>query len=152
MSGRRLEPVLWERRATPRPSGYGCRRSFWALGRRPATHLRPDFVAAVAAPIRYTINAQTGTTYTLALTDENKLVTLNNAAAITLTVPTNATVAFPVGARVDVAQTGAGQVTIAGAGGVTVTASPTLKFRAQGSAVSLIKLATDSWLATGDLG
>lgn len=97
------------------------------------------------------INAQTGTAYTLALSDEGKLVTLTNAAAITLTVPTNATAAFPVGARVDLAAMGAGMVTIVGASGVTVSGTPSLVTRAQYSAVSLVKTATDAWLAVGDL-
>ena len=98
-----------------------------------------------------TINAQTGTTYTLVLTDSSKLVTLSNAAAIALTVPTNASVAFPVGTSVDLAQVGAGQVTFAGDTGVTVNATPGLKLRAQYSGATLVKTATDTWLLVGDL-
>ena len=75
------------------------------------------------------INAQTGTTYTTVLTDESKLVTLNNGSAITLTIPANSSVAYPVGTKIDITQLGAGQVTVAGAGGVTVNATPTLKLR-----------------------
>ena len=41
------------------------------------------------------INTQTGTTYTLALADKGKIVEMNNASANTLTIPTNASVAFP---------------------------------------------------------
>lgn len=98
-----------------------------------------------------TINAQTGTTYTTVLADASKLITLNNAAAITLTIPTNASVAYAVGTKIDLAQTGAGQVTVVGASGVTVNATPTLKFRAQYSAATCIKIATDTWLLVGDL-
>ena len=98
-----------------------------------------------------TQNAQTGTTYTLVLTDKDKLVELSNASAITLTVPTNASVAFPVGAEVNLLQTGAGQVTVAGAGGVTVNATPGLKLRAQWSGATLVKRATDTWVLLGDL-
>jgi len=79
------------------------------------------------------------------------LVTLSNAAAITLTIPTNASVAYAVGTKIDFAQIGAGQVTVAGAGGVTVNATPGLKFRAQYSAATCIKTATDTWLLVGDL-
>ena len=53
-------------------------------------------------------NAQTGTAYTLALSDAGKLVTFNNAAAITLTIPTNASVALPICTRIDLLQYGAG--------------------------------------------
>jgi hypothetical protein len=56
------------------------------------------------------INAQTGTTYTLVRADAEKLITLSNAAAITLTVPTNSSVAFSLGTVVTLAQLGAGQV------------------------------------------
>ena len=97
-----------------------------------------------------TLNAQTGTTYTLALTDNGRLVTLSNASAITLTVPTNASVAFATGAVINIQQIGAGQVTVAGAGGVTVTGTGT-KLRTQYSAAALVKTGTDSWTLIGDL-
>ena len=96
-------------------------------------------------------NAQTGTTYTLALTDNGKLVEVSNASAITVTVPANSSVAFPVGAQVNLLQTGAGQITVAGAGGVTVNATPGLKLREQWSSATLIKRATDTWVLVGDL-
>lgn len=98
-----------------------------------------------------TINAQTGTTYTTVLGDASKLVTLTNASGITLTIPTNASVAYPVGTKIDLAQLGAGQVTVAGASGVTVNSTPTLKLRTQYSAATCIKTATDTWLLVGDL-
>ena len=104
-----------------------------------------------AANLDLTINAQTGTTYTLVASDKNKLVTLSNASSITLTVPTNASVAYSTGSIINIQQIGAGQVTVAGAGGVTVTSTPGLKLRAQYSAASLIKTATDSWTLIGDL-
>ena len=97
------------------------------------------------------INAQTGTAYTTVLADQSKLVTLTNASAITLTIPANSSVAYPVGTKIDFAQLGAGQVTFAGASGVTVSATPTLKLRDQYSAASCIKTATDTWLLVGDL-
>ena len=116
-----------------------------------ARAMTPAATTAGFTPRYLTINAQTGTTYTLALTDDGDLVSLSNAGAITLTVPTNASVAFPVGTQVHLAQLGAGQVTIVGAGGVTVNGTPGLKHRAQYSAVTVIKVATDTWLAVGDL-
>jgi hypothetical protein len=100
---------------------------------------------------RSTLNAQTGTTYTLALADLAKLVTLSNAGAITLTVPLESSVAFAIGDRIDLLQKGAGQVTIVGAGGVTVNATPGLKLRSQWSSATLIKLDTNSWVLLGDL-
>jgi len=96
------------------------------------------------------INAQTGTTYTLALTDAGKLVTLSNASAISLTVPLNSSVAFPVGTQVNLSQVGVGRVTVAGAVGVTVNSALGLKTRTQYSVLTCIKTATDTWLLTGD--
>jgi len=97
------------------------------------------------------INAQTGTTYTPVLSDNGKVVTLTNASPITFTVPTNVSVAYAVGASINLAQLGAGQVTVAGAVGVTVNGTPGLKLRTQYSSASLVQYATDSWLLIGDL-
>jgi len=97
------------------------------------------------------INTQTGTTYTLVLTDQNKLVTLSNASAITLTIPTNASVAFPVWTQVDLAQLWAGAVTVWG-GWVTINSKDAaLESNWQYVWLTLIKTATDTWLLVWDL-
>jgi hypothetical protein len=93
--------------------------------------------------INLAINAQTGTTYTPVLADNGKLVTLSNASAITLTVPTEASVAYATGAQINIEQIGAGQVTVVGDTGVTVNGTGT-KLRTQWSAATLVKLGTDS--------
>lgn len=102
-----------------------------------------------------TLNAQTGTTYTLVLTDNGRLVTLSNASAITVTVPLNSSVAYATGAIINVQQIGAGQVTIQGASGVTITSTGATATapvtRAQYSAASIIKTSTDSWTVIGDI-
>ena len=96
-------------------------------------------------------NAQTGTTYTLVLSDAGKMVTLSNASAITLTIPTNAVTAFPINTRIDILQYGAGQVTVGGAG-VTINSSGSkLKLTGQYSGASLWKKATDTWVLIGDI-
>ena len=99
-----------------------------------------------------TFNAQTGTSYTLALTDGAKLVTLTNAAAITLTVPPNSSVAFPIGSQVLLYQGGAGQVTITPGSGVTIRSeSNKLKLSGTYAVAGIIKVATDEWAAFGNL-
>lgn len=101
-----------------------------------------------------TENAQTGTTYTPVLTDaDNKYVSLDNAGAVTVTIPANATTAFDVGDVINLVQIGAGQVTVAAAGGVTINypANRDGKTRGQNSWVQLVKQATDEWYASGDL-
>jgi hypothetical protein len=100
--------------------------------------------------INLTLNPQTGTTYTPVLTDNGKLVTLSNASAITLTVPTNASVAYATGSQINIQAIGAGQVTVAGDTGVTVNGTGT-KLRTQWSAGTLVKTATNTWTLIGDL-
>ena len=97
-------------------------------------------------------NDQTGTSYTLVLSDAAKVVTLTNAAAITLTVPPNTDVAFPVGTQILLYQGGAGQVTITPGSGVTIRSSGSkLKITDQYSVAGLLKLASDEWVAFGNL-
>lgn len=97
------------------------------------------------------VNAQTGTTYTLVLGDANNYVRCTNAGAITLTVPPNSAVAFPVGTAVRVEQGGAGAVTITPGVGVTVSGTP-LATTAQYQALTLTKIATDTWVVAGSGG
>ena len=108
------------------------------------------------AKIQGGVNAQSGTSYTLVIGDAFKTVTMNNASANTLTIPTNASVAFSVGDRIDVVMLGAGTTTITGASGVTLNgvASPTTggAIAAQYAAASCLKIATDTWLLIGNHG
>lgn len=98
-----------------------------------------------------TINAQTGTTYTLAAGDVGKLVTCTNAAAITVTLPQDSDATIPVGSRVDVAVLGAGMVTFAAGTGATANGTPSLVTRAQYSGATCYKRAANTWLVIGDL-
>lgn len=110
-----------------------------------------DITGTVNSLGNVVVNAQTGTTYTLVLTDSTKIVSCSNAAAITLTVPTNASVAFPVGTQIIVYQAGAGQVTISGAG-VTFRSNGTkLKLTGQYAVATLIKIGTDEWIVAGNV-
>lgn len=98
-----------------------------------------------------TFNAQTGTTYTIVLSDAQKLVTLTNASAITVTVPLNSTSAFEIGDQVNLLQLGAGQVTVSPAGGVTIRSEGSrTKIRAQYGLVTLVKIGTDEWVLIGN--
>lgn len=101
---------------------------------------------------RIAINAQTGTSYTLVLTDAGKLVTLSNAAAITLTIPANGTVAFPIGTVITLAQIGAGQVTVTPTGGVTRNGfGGATKLAGQYAYATLTKRGTDTWDLSGTI-
>jgi hypothetical protein len=94
-----------------------------------------------------TVNAQTGTTYTLVAADQDAVVTLTNASAIALTVPSGI---FSIGQEINLVQFGAGQVTVSGSG-VTVVGTPGLKLRAQNSVATLICVAANSFVLVGDL-
>lgn len=98
------------------------------------------------------INAQTGTTYTFVIGDAFKVVTCTNASAVAVTIPTNASVAFPVGARLDVLMGGAGAVTLTGDSGVVVNgvSAGGAAISAQYSGISLLKTATDTWIMFGN--
>lgn len=72
-----------------------------------------DFLDTVEDRTSQSIVAQTGTTYTAALTDNRRRITFDNAAAITFTIPNN----VPVGWECLIMQLGAGQVTVAVTGG-----------------------------------
>ena len=93
------------------------------------------------------VNTQTGTSYTLILTDSGKQVTMSNAGASTLTIPPNASVAFAVGVRVQVIQLGAGAVTLTAGAGVTISSLATSLEMAQYQVATLIKTATNVWVA-----
>lgn len=111
-----------------------------------------DRVIGSAEYDNLTLNAQTGTTYTLVLTDAHKFVTLSNASAITLTVPPNSSVAFETGDQVNLMQLGAGQVTVAAGSGVTLRSAGSLvKTSAQYAVATLVKIASDEWVLLGNL-
>jgi hypothetical protein len=89
--------------------------------------------------------------YTLTSTDEkDTIIEVNSGSAVTLTIPEDATVNFPVGSTLDIIQTGTGQVTIAGTGSAVVNGTPGTKLRTQWSSVTLLKRAANSWLVFGD--
>ena len=106
------------------------------------------------AHIAGSVNAQTDTTYTFVIGDAFKTVTLDNASAIAVTIPTNASVAFPTGARIDCIMLGAGTPTITGDTGVTVNgvSAGGATIEAQYSGVSLLKIGTNTWVMFGNHG
>jgi hypothetical protein len=105
--------------------------------------------------VSYTINTQTGATYTLASTDQYQaLVITSNASTKTVSIPTDATYAFPNGTAITILNTGAGLLTINAvtSGTTTVTsagavsASPTV---AQYKAAVCLKISTNAWTIVG---
>lgn len=101
---------------------------------------------------RNPLNAQTGTSYTLAATDKDAVVTTSNASAITVTINNSV---FAAGDRITVVQTGAGQVTFAQGSGVTIVSTGATasapKLRAQYSAATVIAQSASSFIIVGDV-
>ena len=98
------------------------------------------------------INAQTGTTYSVVLSDDGKLLTCDNAASIALTIVPNSSVAFGIGTQINIMQLGAGTVTITAGAGVTLqSAGSKLKTDAQYAVATCCKIATDTWVVVGNL-
>jgi hypothetical protein len=106
----------------------------------------------VTLRLKLEFDAETGTTYTLLAANVNQLVTLNNASAITLTVPPSV---FSAGDVINIAQIGAGQVTLSQGAGVTINSTGATatapKLRARYSAASIICTASNTFLVVGDI-
>jgi hypothetical protein len=104
-----------------------------------------------AAALTPTVNAQVGTTYTLAATDAGAIVTATNGSAITVTLPPNSSIPLAVGTIVNIVKGGAGVVTIEGGTGVTVNgvSEGDVDIGAQYQGATCLKIATDTWIISG---
>jgi hypothetical protein len=106
--------------------------------------------------INLAFDAETAS-YTAVLANNSQVVTMDNASANTFSIPTNASVAFPIGTQINVLQIGAGQTTIEAVTSGTTTIQSTgasaaaPKLRARYSAATCIKAATDLWYVFGDI-
>ena len=107
--------------------------------------------------ITFTVDADATADYTAVLDDQYQvLVPMNKATAVAFKIPTNASVAFPVGTAITVLNKGAGVCTISAVtpgtttilSAGTVAASPTL---AQYKTAVCIKTATDTWYVAGGI-
>jgi hypothetical protein len=99
----------------------------------------------------YQINSQSAS-YELSLEDHGRVIPINNSSANNLTVPPNSSVAFPIGSTVSIIQLGSGQTTIVPGSGVTIRSENSkLKTKAQYALTGLLKIATDEWVAFGNL-
>lgn len=107
--------------------------------------LREDDIGPPIEP-----NIQTDS-YTLYPTDENKIIDMNKATAVNLTVPPNSSVPFPINTRILFRQKGAGQVTLVPGSGVTLESAVGLKTALQYSWGGIIKLAVNTWGVMGDM-
>jgi hypothetical protein len=106
--------------------------------------------------INLAFDAETAS-YTAVLANNGQVVTMNNASANNFSIPTNASVAFPIGTQINVLQIGAGQTTIQAVTSGTTTIQSTggtaaqPKLRARYSAATCLKAGTDLWYVFGDI-
>ena len=107
--------------------------------------------------VAFTINAQTGTTYTTVIGDSYQtLITQSNASASDIKIPTDANVDHPIGTVITVLNIGAGLCTISAVTSATTiilsagaTAdSPTI---AQYKSAAIIKTAANAWYVVGSI-
>ena len=107
------------------------------------------------SPSNTVFNTQSGNTYTVALTDSvsgSVLVSNNMGGGLTITIPTNANVMFPIGSTIQVLQLGTGKVTFVGQTGVTVNSPNGLKsIGTQYAAITLMQTSINSWVLIGAL-
>ena len=91
--------------------------------------------------------------YTLVLTDKNKFIKMSvTTTANTVTVPTNASVAFPTGSQIHIVQYGTGKTQVIPVSGTVILyATPGAYLRAQYSSATLLKCDTNIWMLMGDL-
>jgi hypothetical protein len=95
--------------------------------------------------------------HALVLSDAYKIIEMNlTSTANTVTIPLNATQAFAIGSQITIIQTGTGATTVVVTAGVTLNCTPQVssnaaKLRTQYSSCTLIKRATNTWIAIGDL-
>jgi len=134
--------------ATPARIGSGTNGQVLTVDTTTATGLKWSTLSTTDL----TFNAQTGTTYSLVAGDVNKLVTLSNASAITLTVPNGV---FTAGQQINIQQLGVGQVTIVSDGTTVLTStgatSTAPKLRARYSAATIICTSSNNFTVIGDL-
>lgn len=90
--------------------------------------------------------------YTLVLGDQCRIIQTDNASANTVTVPTDASVNFPVGTEIAVIQYGTGQTTIVAASGVTIRSRNSYtKIADRYTGATLVKLGVNDWYLIGNL-
>jgi len=102
-------------------------------------------------PSRTPIIAKTSN-YTLSsLAERDSLIEVDSTDPVTIMIPTNSAVAFPIGTTLDILGVNTGLITIQGDSGVAVNATPGLKLRTRWSSCTLLKRGENSWVVYGDL-
>jgi hypothetical protein len=112
-----------------------------------------DSTVATKSYVGHSINTITKTSaFTLDLQDANKTILLSTSSSMTLTIPSNSSVAIPIGYQFHFIEIGSGRTTFSPASGVTVGSKNSQLFLdGTYSKGTLVKIATDSWVLYGDV-
>lgn len=115
------------------------------------SYLRGDGAWAVLPDTLHVSSTVKTAAYTLSLADDSKAVEINVSSAVNLTIPSSASVNFPIGTVIEIVQVGTGQVVLVPGGGVVLRTPSTLTTRTTWSTIGLRKRAVDEWIISGDL-
>ena len=111
--------------------------------------------ATVNELVQFSVTTQSGTTYTVDADDQYQVLILtSNAAAKTVSIPTDATLDYPIGTTITFINTGAGDLTINAVTPGTTTinsagATPAAPIVGQWKSVACIKTGANSWIVVG---
>jgi len=92
--------------------------------------------------------------YTIALKDVDKMIKVNSSSNLEILIPAEASVAFPVGSRLEIFRAGTGEVSVVSVSGAGVTIrskNNNAKISAQYSGAMLTKIGSNEWHLIGDL-
>lgn len=110
-----------------------------------------DAVKITGDVTKIEINEQTDD-YTVTIDDAGGFVSMNKATAVTLTVPPDASVDFPIGTIINIEQAGIGQVTVSAGVGVTINAYlGATKVVGQYAVAGIMKKAANTWSFFGNI-
>lgn len=104
---------------------------------------------AAASSATASVNVQTGTSYTLQLSDAGKVVVFTHADPVTVELPDEDSVTWPANTQFVVAQYGAGAVTVAGEDDAEINGAASVENYGQYKAMSFIRVGADEWFAMG---
>lgn len=110
-----------------------------------------DAAGYVKATPPLAITSTSASVFALTLSHVNRIILTTGSSNTQIAIPSNASVAFPLGTQIMVAQMGTGEANVAGVVGVAVRATPGAKISAQYGRATLVKVGTDEWLLTGNL-
>ncbi len=99
------------------------------------------------------IITDSGTTRTPGLTDASAYILCTHGTGMTVTLPQDSAVAFPVGTQIIFERNGAGTLTFAAGTGATVNSKgATLTCADRYTTVAAVKIAADTWTIFGNIG